>query len=116
MKEIIEKPLANKHIRKGDKVIAIAGNNKGMTGVVLSRTADRAVVQGLNIRKKHVKKTKDRPGEIVEMEMPFNISNLSLCSAENKPVKLRVRIDENGDRELYYNDGKDVLHRQIKKS
>lgn len=109
-----QKPLENKRIRKGDKVIAIAGNNKGMSGIVLSRTADRAVVQGLNVRKRHVKGTKDRPGEIVEMEKPFHISNIRLCSAENKPVKLRVRFDEKGERELYYIDGQEVLHRQVK--
>lgn len=116
MKEIKEKPNASKRIRKGDKVIAIAGNYKGMSGIVLSRTAERAVVQGLNIRKKHVKRQKDRPGEIIEMEKPFHLSNLRLCSAENKPVKLRIRVDEKGERQLYYTDGKDVLHRQIKKS
>jgi large subunit ribosomal protein L24 len=116
MKEKKAKPIENKRIRKGDKVIAISGNYKGMTGTVLSRSEDRVVIEGINVRKKHLKGQKDRPGQIVEMEKPIHISNVKACSAENKPVKLRVRLDEKGERQLYYVDGKDVLHRQIKKS
>lgn len=51
----------NKHIRKGDKVLVIAGNERGQVGTVLSRSDDRAVVQGLNLRKRHVKKSQTNP-------------------------------------------------------
>lgn len=116
MKEKKEIPFENKRIRKGDKVICIAGNFKGMTGTVLSRSESKAVVQGINIRKKHLKGQRDKPGQIVEMEKPIHISNLRACNAENKPVKLRVRFDEKQGRQLYYIDGQQVLYRQIKKS
>lgn len=108
---------ANKRIRKGDKVFVFAGNSRGMSGIVLSRTAQRAVIQGLNVRKRHVKGQGERKGEIVSVECPINISNLQLCSKESdQPVKLRVRLDEQGQRQLHYVDGSDVLHRAVKKS
>ena len=52
---MINKP--SKKIRTGDKVIAIAGNNRGLSGTVLSKQGDKVIVQGLNVRKKHVKPT-----------------------------------------------------------
>ena len=44
-----------KKIRKGDKVVGIAGNYRGQSGTVLSCNGDKVIVQGLNVRKKHVK-------------------------------------------------------------
>lgn len=112
-----EKPRETKKIRKGDKVIAIAGNNRGQTGTVLHVLGDKAVVQGLNVRKKHVKRTEANPkGGVLEIEKPIHISNLSVCTNENRPVKLRVRQEKEGHRSLYYKiDGEEVLYRSIKK-
>ena len=50
------KEIQNKRIKKGDKVVITAGNDRGETGIVLSRTEERAIVQGINVRKKHGKK------------------------------------------------------------
>ena len=62
-----------KKIKKGDRVLAIAGNYRGQTGTVLLVTGDGAVVQGLNIKKKHVKKSNTHPqGGIIEIEKPIN--------------------------------------------
>lgn len=106
----------SKKIRKGDRVIAITGNERGQTGTVLRIIGEKAIVQGLNVRKKHVKPTQTSPkGGIVEMEKPIQISNLQVCTEDNKPVKLRVRFDAQGNRELYYKiDGQDVLYRPIR--
>ncbi|MEI8125107.1 MAG: 50S ribosomal protein L24 [Parachlamydiaceae bacterium] len=108
----------SKKIRKGDKVVAIAGNYRGQTGTVLSCTAKGAIVQGLNVRKKHVKPSQqNQGGGIIEMEKPITISNLKVCTADEKPVKLKVRVNSKGERELVYQvDSKDVLHRSLKKS
>ena len=108
----------SKKIRKGDRVIAIAGNERGHTGTVLSCMGSKVIVQGLNIRKKHVKPSQQHQrGGIVEMEKPLHISNLKVCTKEDKPVKLKVRADKKGNRELVYSvDGKAVLHRSLKKS
>lgn len=102
-----ENPVKIKHrIRKGDRVIAIAGNYKGQVGAVLSCDGDRIVVQGLNVRKKHVKKSQQNPkGQILSIECPIHVSNLSLCTDENVPVKLRARFDESGRKILYYKKG-----------
>lgn len=105
----------NKFIRKGDKVFVTSGNFRGQTGTVLSRDDTRAVIQGVNVRKKHVKRTQNGPGQILEIEKPINLSNVRLCIDEQKPVKVRVRTNTEGKRELYYNDGqKDVVYRSVK--
>jgi large subunit ribosomal protein L24 len=75
-------------IKKGDKVLVIAGNDKGRTGVVLRRKEDRVAVQGINIRKRHVKKrSQNMPSQIIEMEVPVHISNVCLCDDDGKRAK-----------------------------
>jgi len=75
-------------IKKGDTVLVIAGNEKGRTGAVLRRKGDRIAIQGINIRKKHVKKRAQvqTPG-IIEIEVPVHISNVCLCDGEGKKIK-----------------------------
>lgn len=113
-----ENKKLNNRIRKGDKVIAIAGNYRGQTGTVLKRMGEKAVVQGLNVRKKHVKADQANPkGGIVELEKPIHLSNLRVCDALGKPLKLKVSQNEKGERELSYKaDEKQVVYRSIKKS
>jgi large subunit ribosomal protein L24 len=107
----------SKKIRKGDKVIILAGNDRGQTGSVLRIIGNKAIVQGINIRKKHVKRSEANPqGGIVEIEGPIHLSNLQVCTEDNQPVKLKIKHDEKGNRVLYYKiDGQDVLYRTIKK-
>lgn len=69
------------HIKKGDTVVVIAGDDKGKTGKVmqLDPKSGRALVEGLNLVKKHMNKTQDNPqGGIVDMEAPIAISNLKV--------------------------------------
>lgn len=107
--------MSNKWIRKGDKVVVISGNEKGQTGNVLQRSEDRVVIEGLNIRKKHVKpKQRMQPG-IVEMEAPIHISNVSLCDEQGKPVKVKVKNDKQGKKLYYLQDGKEINYRDVKK-
>jgi large subunit ribosomal protein L24 len=70
--------MASKWIKKGDKVLIIAGNDKGKVGEVLARQKQRVIIQGVNVRKKHVR-TKEKKPEIASIEMPIHISNVSLC-------------------------------------
>lgn len=107
----------SKWIRTGDRVVVIAGNNKGKTGEVLSRSEERVLVQGVNIRKKHLKRTQETQGpRIIDMEVPIHISNVALCDKEGNPLKLSVRVHNGGERELVYKTGaEEVVYRSVKK-
>lgn len=69
------------HVKSGDEVIVISGNDKGSTGSVVSvdRKRNRVVVEGVNIRVKHMKPTQANPqGDRVEREFPIHASNVML--------------------------------------
>ena len=69
------------HIKKGDTVAVIAGEDRGKQGRVLSVDAakNRAIVEGVNIVKKSTKPSAKHPqGGIIEMEAPINLSNINL--------------------------------------
>lgn len=73
------------NIRSGDTVMVIAGDDKGKTGTVISveLIKQRAIVEGVNIVKKHVKATQDAEGGIQEMPAPIHLSNLSLIDPKS---------------------------------
>lgn len=108
----------SKKIRKGDKVLAIAGNCRGQTGTVIRCDGDKVLVQGLNVRKKHVKKSQANPqGGIIDLEKPIHVSNLKVCLDDGQPINLKVRENDKGGRELYYKQGdKLIVYRSLKKS
>lgn len=111
-------PSKSKKIRKGDKVIAIAGNCRGQIGTVIRCDGSKVVVQGLNVRKKHVKKSEAHPqGGIIEIEKSIHVSNLKVCLDDGQPLNLKVRTNDKGERELFYKqDDKDIVYRSLKKS
>ena len=101
-------------IRKDDQVLVIAGNDKGKSGKVIMKKGGKVVVQGVNVRKKHVKPTRTAKGGIIEIETPIDPSNLRVCNAEGKPVKLGVQVKASGERELVFKEGsKKVVHRTL---
>ena len=68
-----------KKVKKGDEVIVIAGDHKGSKGKILQvlREKNRVIVEGVNMIKKHEKKTQDNPqGAIVERESSLHFSNI----------------------------------------
>lgn len=87
-------------IRKGDKVVVITGADRGKRGEVLSvRPKDnRAVVQGVNIAKKHQKATgMGQPGGIIEQEATIHLSNVMLIDPKtDKPTRVGFRILDDG--------------------
>ena len=63
------------------------------------------------------RRAKTGSGEIIEIEKPIHISNVCLCNADGKPVKVKVRVSSKGEKELYFIDGQnEVVHRVIKKT
>jgi large subunit ribosomal protein L24 len=87
------------HIKVGDTVKVIAGNEKNNTGRVLEilKTKDRAIVEGLNIVKVHKKPSAESPqGGIEEKEAGIHISNLMVVDAKGSATRVGRRKDENG--------------------
>jgi large subunit ribosomal protein L24 len=67
------------HVRKGDTVIVIAGNDKGKSGIVKEaiHDDDRVIVEGINLRWRHKKPSQQNPkGERVQRESPIHVSNV----------------------------------------
>jgi large subunit ribosomal protein L24 len=81
------------HVRKGDKVVVIAGNDKDTVGEVkeIHKAQDRVVVEGVNLRWKHRKPTQQNPqGERVRIECPIHVSNvMHVDSASGKRTRRR---------------------------
>jgi large subunit ribosomal protein L24 len=73
------------HLKKGDTVIIIAGSNKGTKGTVkqILGSDNRAIIEGVNLAKKHVKPAGDNPGGINEIEMPIHLSNLMIVDPKS---------------------------------
>lgn len=110
--------MNNKWIRKGDKVVVISGNDKGKIGEVLERTDERVVVQGVNLRKKHMKaRQQGQSSQIVEMERSIHISNVRISTSDGKPLKLKVKLTPKGAKKLVYADDaeKETTFRDVKK-
>lgn len=71
------------HVKRGDQVVVIAGSHKGKAGKILEVRAakNRAVVEGVAMLKRHMKKSEQHPnGAIVEREGSIHVSNLMLQS------------------------------------
>lgn len=86
-------------IKKGDSVLVIAGEYKGVEGEVLEVIPhkNRAVVDGVNIRRKAVRPTDDNPGGIQEMAAPIHISNLMLLDPKTgDPTRVGRKLGDDG--------------------
>jgi len=86
------------HIKKGDMVYVLSGEDRGHTGRVLSvdRRKMRAIVEGANIITKATKPTAQYPqGGLVKKEAPIHISNLSLIDPKSgKPTRIAIRRED----------------------
>jgi large subunit ribosomal protein L24 len=78
------------HVKKGDKVVVLAGKDKGKTGEVVRSLPqiNKVVVAGVNKVKKHERARKQgAKGQTVEREMPLHVSNVAIAGAEKKVSK-----------------------------
>lgn len=93
------------HIKSGDTVVVLAGTAKGERGKIVSidRKKDRAIVEGVNMAKKHQKPNAKHPqGGIIEMEAPIHVSNLMLIDpATGEPTKTGRRRNAEGKGERF---------------
>lgn len=101
-----------RHVKKGDTVMVTAGNERGATGEVLRILvkSDRVVVQGVNLRAKHLKPSQANPqGGIVRREMPIHISNVSPM-VDGAPTRVRFTEQKDGSKARVAAKGDKVLH------
>ena len=93
------------HIRKGDQVVVIAGNDRGRTGEVLRVDAAtrKVVVQGINRVYRHLRPSRQHPqGGRIQKEMPIDISNvLPIDPKRNQPTRVGFRIAADGSKERF---------------
>ncbi|MES2888452.1 MAG: 50S ribosomal protein L24 [Pseudomonadota bacterium] len=101
-------------IRKGDRVVVLAGRDKGKQGVVLTRVdAERIIVEGVNVMKKNVKPNpmKGVVGGVIDKTMTIHQSNVAIFNpATGKADRVGVRVLESKD------DGKQSRVRFFKSS
>ena len=92
--------MSKLHIKKGDTVYVLSGEDRGKTGRVLKVevSKDRAIVEGSNIVTKATKPSAKHPqGGLVKMEAPVHISNLSLLDPKTgKPTRVGRRLNDEG--------------------
>jgi large subunit ribosomal protein L24 len=105
--------MAKFHIKKGDKVKVIAGESKNSEGKVIQvlPKVNKALVEGINLVKKHQKPTATNPqGGITEMEAPIHISNLMLIDPKsNEATRVGRKADENGKMVRYSKKSEEII-------
>jgi len=90
-------------IKKGDKVVVLTGRSKGQTGEVLTvnPTENRALVQGVNMVKRHTRPTQSTEGGIIEKEAPIHLSNIAHIDPKDDKA-VRVGFKEIDGRKVRY--------------
>lgn len=101
----MEKNIKKFHIKKGDTVKVISGDDKNSKGPVLSvlTKTGRAIVEGVNIVSKHVKPSASNPnGGIIKKEAPVHISNLMLIDpSTGEPTRIGRKADSDNKLQRY---------------
>jgi large subunit ribosomal protein L24 len=91
--------MAKLKVKKGDKVVILTGRDKGRNGEILKVFPDenRAIVQGVNIVRRHQKQTANQEGGIITKEAPVHISNLAIEDPKDgEPTRIGYKILDDG--------------------
>ena len=99
-------------IKKGDKVIVLTGRSKGKVGEVLTvmPDEDKAMVQGVNMVKRHTKPSQTSQGGIIEKELPIELSNLAHVDPKtNEPTRVGFKTLEDGRKVRYAKRSGEVI-------
>ncbi len=86
-------------IKKGDRVLVTTGRDKGKSGEVLAifRSENRAIVQGVNVVRRHQRQTPQSEGGIVDREGKIHISNLAIADPKDaKPTRVGFKFNADG--------------------
>ena len=89
-------------LRKGDKVVVLAGKDKGKQGEITSvnPTKGKAVVDGINIAIRHTKQSQSAQGGRVPVAVPVDLSNLAVLDSKGKATRVGFRMD--GDKKVRF--------------
>ena len=93
------------HVKKGDTVLVLSGNDKGKRGKVLSVDvkSQRAIVEGIRLVSKHTRPNAEHPqGGIIKQEAPIHISNLMVVDNSGKPTRVGRKKDEKTGKSVRY--------------
>ncbi len=99
-------------VRKGDKVVVLAGRDKGKQGEILRMLPKegRAIVQGVNVVKRHTRPTASQVGGIVEKEAAIQISNLAhVDPKDGKPTRVGLKFLDDGRKVRYAKRSGEVI-------
>jgi large subunit ribosomal protein L24 len=85
-------------LKKGDKVVVLAGKDKGKEGEIsrIMPDAGKAVVDGVNIAVRHVKQSQNSQGGRIPQAMPIALSNLALLDSNGKATRVGFKMDDDG--------------------
>lgn len=90
-------------LKKGDKVLVIAGKNRGENGTIVRALPkeNKVLIDGINVVKRHRRATaQNRKGQIVEQSMPIHVSNVQLIDPKSgKPTRIKIQRTKDGARE-----------------
>ena len=89
-------------LKKGDKVIVLAGKDKGKTGTIssVSPKAGKAVVDGVNIAIRATRQSQTSQGGRIPKAMPIDLSNLAIVDKNGKPTRVGFRME--GDKKVRF--------------
>lgn len=89
-------------LKKGDKVVVLAGKDKGKEGTISSvdPKAGKAVVDGINMAIRHTKQTQTSQGGRMPKAMPIQLSNLAFLDANGKATRVGFKVE--GDKKVRY--------------
>ena len=81
-------------LRKGDKVVVLAGKDKGKEGTIasLDPKSEKAVIDGLNMSIRHTRQTQASQGGCLPKAMPIALSNLSLLDTNGKATRVGFKV------------------------
>ncbi|MDE0588460.1 50S ribosomal protein L24 [Halocynthiibacter sp. C4] len=83
-------------LKKGDKIVVLAGKDKGKEGVISSvdPKTGKAVVEGVNVAIRHTRASQNSQGGRVPQAMPIQLSNLALLDSKGKPTRVGFREED----------------------
>jgi large subunit ribosomal protein L24 len=86
-------------IKKGDKVVVLAGRAKGRTGEVVKVMPgeNRALVRGVNMVRRHQRQTASQEGGVISKEAPIDLSNIAVADPrDGKPTRVGFKVLDDG--------------------